>query len=90
MQIRECIIKNANYKLKDIREIRIRVNKPVILKNFSNDIVIDNVNIDKETISKIFECICGNSIYAFTDEISNGFVTIFRVNRYIRMERFII
>ena len=50
MQIRECIIKNANYKLKDIREIRIRVNKPVILKNFSNDIVIDNVNIDKETI----------------------------------------
>ncbi len=81
MQIRECIIKNANYKLKDIREIRIRVNKPVILKNFSNDIVIDNVNIDKETISKIFECICGNSIYAFTDEISNGFVTIFGGHR---------
>ena len=76
MQIRECIIKNANYKLKDIREIRIRVNKPVILKNFSNDIVID-----KETISKIFECICGNSIYAFTDEISNGFVTIFGGHR---------
>lgn len=81
MQIRDCIIKNANYKLKDIREIRIRVNKPVILKTFSNDIVIDNVNIDKETISKIFECICGNSIYAFTDEISNGFVTIFGGHR---------
>ncbi len=81
IQIRDCIIKNANYKLKDIREIRIRVNKPVILKTFSNDIVIDNVNIDKETISKIFECICGNSIYAFTDEISNGFVTIFGGHR---------
>lgn len=81
MQIRDCIIKNANCKLKDIREIRIRVNKPVILKTFSNDIVIDNVNIDKETISKIFECICGNSIYAFTDEISNGFVTIFGGHR---------
>lgn len=81
MQIRDCIIKNANYKLKDIREIRIRVNKPVILKTFSNDIVIDNVNVDKETISKIFECICGNSIYAFTDEISNGFVTIFGGHR---------
>ncbi len=81
MQIRDSIIKNANCKLKDIREIRIRVNKPIILKTFSNDIVIDNVNIDKETINKIFECICGNSIYAFTDEISNGFVTIFGGHR---------
>lgn len=76
MQVRESIIKNANYRLKDIREIRIRVNKPIILKTFSNDIVIDNIKMDKETINKIFECICGNSVYAFTDEISNGFITI--------------
>lgn len=81
MQVREPIIKNANYRLKDIREIRIRVNKPIILKTFSNDIVIDNIKIDKETINKIFECICGNSVYAFTDEISNGFITIFGGHR---------
>ena len=81
MQVRESIIKNANYRLKDIREIRIRVNKPIILKTFSNDIVIDNIKMDKETINKIFECICGNSVYAFTDEISNGFITIFGGHR---------
>lgn len=81
MQVRDYIIKSADYRLKDVKEIRVRVNRPIVLKTFTDDIVIDNVKIDKETINKIFECICGNSIYAFTDEISNGFITIFGGHR---------
>ena len=81
VQVRDSIIKVAKYKLKDIKEIRIRINRPIILKTFTEDIVVNNVKMDKETINKIFECICSNSIYAFIDEISNGFVTIFGGHR---------
>ena len=81
MQVRDCIINSADYRLKDVKEIRIRVNRPIVLKTFTDDIVVDNAKVDKETINKIFECICGNSIYAFTDEISNGFITIFGGHR---------
>lgn len=37
--------------------------------------VADTV-IDREIINKIFEGICGNSVYAYVDEISNGFITV--------------
>ena len=31
---------------------------------------------DKERVNKIFEMICSNSIYAFQEELANGFITI--------------
>ncbi len=81
VQIRDTIIKTSNNKLENVKEIRIRINQPIILKTFYEDIEIKNVVVDKEIVNKIFECICGNSIYAFTDEISNGFITIFGGHR---------
>lgn len=76
IELKDLIIKKYETELEDIREIRVRVNKPVVLKMSFRDIIIKNYNINRENINKIFESICGNSVYAFTDEISNGFITI--------------
>lgn len=80
IELREAIIKTAKSDSGNVREIRIRINKPIILKLNSKDIFIRET-ITKEVINKIFESICGNSVYAFTDEISNGFITIFGGHR---------
>jgi stage III sporulation protein AA len=80
VELREAIIKTAKADLENVCEIRIRINKPIILKLNSKDLFIRET-ITKEIINKIFESICGNSVYAFTDEISNGFITIFGGHR---------
>ena len=65
----------ANFLVEDVCEIRIRINRPVILKTKNKEIIINRI-IKKEEIERIFESICGNSVYAFEEEISNGFITI--------------
>jgi stage III sporulation protein AA len=77
-EIKEYLL---NIDLTEIREFRIRVNKPLILKNGIRDIFIlkkdgQRYIVNKEEISRIFENICSNSIYAFQDEIANGFLTV--------------
>lgn len=64
-----------NSLVEDVCEIRIRINRPIILKTKNKEIII-NRTIKKEEIERIFESICGNSVYAFEEEISNGFITI--------------
>ena len=64
-----------NSLVEDVCEIRIRINRPIILKTKNKEIIINHV-IKKEEIERIFESICGNSVYAFEEEISNGFITI--------------
>jgi len=64
-----------NSLVEDVCEIRIRINRPVILKTKNKEIIINRI-IKKEEIERIFESICGNSVYAFEEEISNGFITI--------------
>ena len=64
-----------NSLVEDVCEIRIRINRPIILKSKNKEIII-NHTIKKEEIERIFESICGNSVYAFEEEISNGFITI--------------
>lgn len=81
LELKEQIIKFLGIELNNVREIRIRVNKPTVFKLHHNDILLKDVSINKEVVSKIFESICGNSVYAFTDEISNGYITIFGGHR---------
>ena len=72
MEIRNPII---NLLVEDVCEIRIRINRPIILKTKNKEIIIEYI-VKKENIERIFESICNNSIYAFEEEISNGFITI--------------
>ncbi len=70
--LRKEILK-SNLKL--IEEIRIRVNKPVIIKNSQREEII-NYQITLETILQILQKICNNSIYSYQNQICNGFITI--------------
>ena len=85
MELRNMIILDEQINLDEVCEIRIRVNRPVILKDREKEyIMLKNGKkyiATKEDIERIFESICGNSVYAFAEEISNGFITLFGGHR---------
>ncbi len=58
-----------------IQEIRIRANKPIILKLRQADILIEYI-VTQAEILQILEKICNNSIYAYKNQICEGFITI--------------
>ncbi len=66
---------NTNSKEKEIEEIRLRSNKPLIIK-FNNYEVVLNIIVTTEDILETMRCICDNSIYAYQHELCNGFITI--------------
>ena len=75
-------IKNEINKLniEEFEEIRLRILRPIIIKEHDKESILKIEGqayiLTKEELNKIFEMICSNSIYAFQEEISNGFVTI--------------
>lgn len=62
------ITKNINVNL--LEEIRIRVNRPILLKIGHLEMKIDYV-VTGEEILEIMQKICDNSIYSFQNEICN-------------------
>ena len=69
------IINSNLYTKKQLQEIRLRVNKPVILKYRYNDVIL-KYKIKSEDILQILERFCENSIYAYKNQICQGFLTI--------------
>lgn len=61
--------------LEDLEEIRIRTNKPIILKGEKAEKQIP-CNITADTVLQILQKICENSIYSYQNEICNGFITL--------------
>lgn len=72
--INEYINVNKNYK-EQVQEIRLRVNRPIILKYRNFDIVLEYI-ATTENILQILERFCENSIYAYKNQICQGFLTI--------------
>ena len=66
-------IKKSN--LEQVEEIRIRANKPVILKSKAKEEII-NYPITVENILQILQKICDNSIYSYQNQICDGFITL--------------
>ena len=64
-----------NDDFEKLEEIRIRVQKPIILK-FSNLEKIIRYKITREEILNILQLVCENSIYSYQKQISEGFITI--------------
>ncbi|MCI8640931.1 MAG: stage III sporulation protein AA [Clostridia bacterium] len=65
-----------NIKLIDeVQEIRMRANRPIILKLRERDLMLQ-YNIQQSEILQIVERICENSIYAYKNQICEGFVTV--------------
>lgn len=74
--IKEIILQNISISISEfIEEIRIRLNRPIVLKIGQEVMIIDHI-ITKEEIDEIFERICENSIYSYKKEICEGFITI--------------
>ena len=59
----------------EVQEIRIRVGKPIILKLKKVDLLIE-YEVSSKEILQTLERLCNNSIYAYKNQICNGFITI--------------
>ena len=68
------------HNIQKLEEIRIRANKPVILKLGQVEIVLNYTMTTNEIIG-ILQNICNNSIYTYQNQICNGFITLPGGNR---------
>ena len=64
----------------EIEEIRLRINKPVVIKVNSNNIILKHI-VTNEEMEITFEKICENSIYSYRKQICEGYITIKGGNR---------
>lgn len=58
-----------------LEEIRIRNQRPIILKFNSEEVVVEYI-VNSEEIKSILQLICENSIYSYQKQISSGFITL--------------
>jgi len=59
----------------ELEEIRLRVNRPLMLKFFKKEKVFDYI-VTAEDVLETLTFICNNSIYSYQSQICNGFITI--------------
>ncbi len=77
----ETIKQNPNKQIEENAvEIRIRNNRPILIKLRDLDIIIQYI-ISEQEILYILERICENSIYAYKNQICQGYITIFGGHR---------
>ena len=74
-KIKEVIKEEINTNYQKLEEIRIRVDKPIILKFNGLEKVI-RYYVTPEEILNTLQLVCENSIYSYQNQIANGFVTI--------------
>ncbi len=66
----------SNNKIKDeLQEIRIRIERPLILKLRDSEIIVE-YKITQNEILQIVERLCENSIYAYKKQLCEGYITI--------------
>ena len=75
MRIKEKIKEKLRESGQALEEIRIRVNCPIILKFNNMEEKIETVITNNDT-REILQYVCENSIYAYQNEINNGYITI--------------
>ena len=63
-----------------MQEIRIRAERPIILKLRNVELVIE-YQVNQTEILQTVEKLCNNSIYAYKNQICEGFITIRGGNR---------
>ena len=72
--LNSAIEQNHNI-MEELQEIRIRCQRPIILKLRRVDILIE-YNVSQTEILQTMEKLCNNSIYAYKNQICDGFLTI--------------
>ena len=85
--IRSILIKLPNKYKENLEEIRLRVNRPLMLNMSGKDYYVssdgeikesylDSLNITEKILFNTFKLICNYSIYAVEEELRNGFITV--------------
>ncbi len=74
-KLRGILYEQIKDKDNELEEIRIRNEKPIILK-FNKEENIIKYNVNSEEILTILQLICENSIYSYQKQISSGFITL--------------
>ena len=73
------LLKNTteqNYQIEqELQEIRLRAERPIILKLRNVELVIE-YQVNQTEILQTVEKLCNNSIYAYKNQICEGFITI--------------
>ena len=72
--LKNTLIQDRNLQ-RNLQEIRIRVERPILLKTRQADVIID-YQISTSEILQILEKLCENSIYAYKNQICQGFLTV--------------
>ena len=72
--LKNTLSQNNNLE-NNLQEIRIRAQRPILLKSRQADIIID-YKVNTSEILQILEKLCENSIYAYKNQICEGFLTI--------------
>lgn len=62
-------------KMDSLEEIRLRIQRPIILK-FNNCEKIIKYTVTTEEVLSCLQMVCENSIYTYQNQISEGFITI--------------
>lgn len=58
-----------------IEEIRIRAQRPIILKNIDEEIITDYIPSQRDVLGAL-QIFCENSIYTYQSQICSGFITL--------------
>lgn len=66
----DSYLKRDEVNINLLEEIRIRTNKPIILKIGQDDVMINNLTSSEEVL-EILGAICDNSIYTYQSQICN-------------------
>ncbi len=73
--LEEYFKKNDQNLYISLEEIRLRVNKPIVLK-FNQTEKIFDYSVQIEEILETLRIICENSIYSYQSQICNGYITV--------------
>lgn len=74
-EIEEYFKEDTEEKNKFIEEIRLRADRPLILKFNKEEVVLKTI-INQEMILKTLQKVCDNSIYSYQNQIREGFITV--------------
>ena len=72
--LRNTLMADLNLQ-RELQEIRIRIDRPIILKTRLADVIIE-YQVTTNEILQTLEKLCENSIYAYKSQICQGFLTI--------------
>lgn len=74
-EIEEYFEEDTEEKNKAIEEIRLRADRPLILKFNKKEILFKTI-INQEMILQTLQKVCDNSIYSYQNQIREGFITV--------------